>query len=143
MPLAQPEIDRRIAETELPLVLHTRVVTGVGGGPEKTILNSPRFLPELGYQALCAYMRPANDEGFAALRRKAREADASLLEVDDGGPLDFGLVRRFTDICREQRVAIWHGHDYKSNLLGILVRRHWPMKLITTVHGWVKHTWRT
>jgi glycosyltransferase involved in cell wall biosynthesis len=131
------------AAAALPLVLHTRVVTGVGGGPEKTILNSPRFLPELGYRAICAYMRPAKDDGFTALRAKAREAKAQLLEVDDGGPLDFGLVRRFIEICRRENVAIWHGHDYKSNLLGILVRRHWPMKLVTTVHGWVKHTWRT
>jgi len=23
------------------------------------------------------------------------------------------------------------------------VQRHWPMKLVTTVHGWVKHTWKT
>lgn len=143
MPLLQPEIERPPVETDLPLVLHTRVVTGVGGGPEKTILNSPRFLPDLGYRAICAYMRPAQDAGFAALRSKARDASASLLEVDDGGPFDFGLVRKFIEMCRRHRVAIWHGHDYKSNLLGVLVRRQWPMKLVTTVHGWVKQTWRT
>lgn len=144
MQLLQTEIDPpQRSQIELPLVLHTRVVTGVGGGPEKTILNSPRFLPELGYRSVCAYMRPAGDSGFAALRSKASEASATLIEIDDGGPFDFALLRKFTEICRSQRVAIWHGHDYKSNLLGILVRRQWPMKLVTTVHGWVKHTWRT
>ena len=63
--------------------------------------------------------------------------------IDDRGPLDFSLVKRFVKLCREQRVAIWHGHDYKSNLLGLLVRPHWPMRLVTTVHGWVKFTWKT
>jgi hypothetical protein len=29
-----------------PRVLHLRVVAGTGGGPEKTILNSPRFIKE-------------------------------------------------------------------------------------------------
>jgi glycosyltransferase involved in cell wall biosynthesis len=134
---------RLLPTAELPLVLHTRVVTGSGGGPEKTILNSPRFLPELGYRAICAYMRPPQDSGFAVLRTKAETANAELLEIDDGGALDFSLVAKFADICRRNNVAIWHGHDYKSNLLGVLVRRYWPMKLVTTVHGWVKHTWKT
>jgi glycosyltransferase involved in cell wall biosynthesis len=46
-------------------------------------------------------------------------------------------------VCRRERVAIWHGHDYKSNALGLLVSRFWPMHLVTTLHGWVRHTSRT
>ena len=53
-----------------PLVLHTRVVTGTGGGPEKTILNSPRFLAPLGYRAMCAFMHPPGDPGFEELRQR-------------------------------------------------------------------------
>ena len=53
------------------------------------------------------------------------------------------MVPRLLDICRRERVTIWHGHDYKSNLLGLLLRRFWPMRLVTTVHGWVHHTART
>ena len=131
------------ATNDLPLVLHTRVVTGAGGGPEKTILNSPRFLPELGYRSICAYMRPANDAGFAAIRRRAEHWNAPLIEIDDGGPFDFSVFRRYLQICQEQRIAIWHGHDYKSNLIGLWVNRYWPMKLVTTAHGWVKTTWKT
>src|SRR5262249_36301285 len=40
-------------------------------------------------------------------------------------------------------VAVWHGHDYKSNLLGLLLRPFWPMRLVTTAHGWVEYTRRT
>jgi glycosyltransferase involved in cell wall biosynthesis len=46
-------------------------------------------------------------------------------------------------ICRRERVAIWHAHDYKSNLIGLLLRPFWPMRLVTTVHGWVERTRRT
>jgi glycosyltransferase involved in cell wall biosynthesis len=130
-------------ESTLPLVLHTRVVTGAGGGPEKTILNSPRFLPPLGYRSICAYMRPPGDAGFASIRARAAEWNAPLLEIDDGGPFDRNVYRRYLEICREHDVAIWHGHDYKSNWIGLWVNRYWPMKLVTTVHGWVKFTWRT
>ena len=131
------------APTKLPLVLHVRVVTGAGGGPEKTILNSPRFLPDLGYQSICAYLRPAGDVEFSTIRRRAKEWSAPLLEVTDAGAVDFGVFRECLRICRDNQVAVWHGHDYKSNLVGLWVRRYWPMKLVTTVHGWVRHTWRT
>jgi glycosyltransferase involved in cell wall biosynthesis len=46
-------------------------------------------------------------------------------------------------LCRRQRVRIWHGHDYKSNALGLLLRKFWPMHLVTTMHGWVQQTQRT
>jgi glycosyltransferase involved in cell wall biosynthesis len=128
---------------EACVVLHTRVVAGSGGGPDKTILNSPRFLAGSGYRALCAYLHPPADPGFPQLEARARLRQAPLLSVPDRGPCDWRVVPRLLDICRRQRVAIWHGHDYKSNALGLLLRRFWPMRLVTTVHGWVHHTRRT
>jgi glycosyltransferase involved in cell wall biosynthesis len=126
-----------------PVVLETRVVRGSGGGPDKTILNSPRFLTPLGYRTVCAYLHPPGDPGFEHLRRKARAWQAPLISVADHGPLDLGVVPRLLSICRRERVAVWHGHDYKTNALGLLLRRCWRMRLITTVHGWVHHTSRT
>jgi glycosyltransferase involved in cell wall biosynthesis len=127
----------------MPVVLDTRVVTGTGGGPDKTILNSPRFLSSAGYRMLCAYMHPPGDPGFEQLRQKALIAHAPLYSVYDRGPWDWRVVPQFLRICRRERVEIWHGHDYKSNVLGLLLRRFWPMRLVTTVHGWVKQTRRT
>lgn len=126
-----------------PVVLHTRVVTGTGGGPDKTILNSPRYLQSHGYQALCAYMHPPQDPGFDELRRRAEESSCPIIPVPDQGPWDVRVVRRMLKICRDENVSIWHAHDYKSNALGLLLRRFWPMRLVTTVHGWVKYTRRT
>jgi glycosyltransferase involved in cell wall biosynthesis len=127
----------------MPTVLDTRVVTGAGGGPDKTILNSPRFLCAAGYRMLCAYMHPPEDPGFEQLRRKAQTLRAPLLSVHDRGAWDWQVVPQLVQICRRERVRIWHGHDYKSNLLGLVVRTFWPMHLVTTVHGWVKQTRRT
>jgi len=117
-----------------PLVLHVRSIAGHGGGPEKTILNSPRFLKQLGYRSACAFLhRPSELE---ALRRRADEAQATLVSVRDGGVLDFGVASRVAKLCRALRPAIWHAHEYKSNILGVIVRRLVPLKLVTTVHGW-------
>lgn len=129
--------------TERPFVLHTRVVTGVGGGPEKTILNSPRFLHEQGFDSACVFMHPPNDPGFEELHAKAIAADAEILSVPDRGPLDTRVVKQLAEICRERNVAIWHAHDYKSNVLGCLLKKKLGIRLVSTVHGWVKHTWKT
>ncbi len=126
-----------------PLVLHVRVVTGAGGGPDKTILESPRFLAPAGFAALCVFLRHPRDPGFAEVERRAGERGAPLLAVDDRGALDLGVPRRLAAICDERRPAIWHGHDYKSNVLGLLLARRRPMRLVTTVHGWVRRTWKT
>jgi glycosyltransferase involved in cell wall biosynthesis len=128
---------------DTPVVLDARVVTETGGGPDKTILNSPRFLASRGYRNLCAYMHPPDDAGYAQLERRAERCGAPLFSVTDRGPLDARVVIEMLRICRRQRVTVWHGHDYKSNLLGLLLRPFWPMRLVTTVHGWVKHTRRT
>jgi glycosyltransferase involved in cell wall biosynthesis len=125
------------------VVLDTRVVTGTGGGPDKTILNSPRFFAGSGYRMLCAYMHPPGDPGFDQLRAKAHAWQAPLSSIEDRGPWDWRVIAQLVSICRRERVRIWHGHDYKSNALGLIVRQFWPMRLVTTVHGWVKHTGRT
>jgi glycosyltransferase involved in cell wall biosynthesis len=127
----------------MTVVLDARVVAGSGGGPDKTILNSPRFLAPAGYLNLCAYMHDPSDRGFEQLRRKAESKQAPLLPVRDRGPWDWTVIGQLLHICRRQRVRIWHGHDYKSNTLGLLLRRFWPMRLVTTVHGWVHQTRRT
>lgn len=133
----------KLNSSALPVVLDARVVAGSGGGPDKTILNSPRFLTPAGYRMLCAYMHPPGDPGFDRLCRRADALQAPVLSVPDRGPWDCAVIARLLHICRRERVRIWHGHDYKSNALGLLLRRFWPMRLVTTLHGWVRHTRRT
>lgn len=130
-------------ESNDSLVLHVRVVTGAGGGPEKTILNSPRFLRQFGYDAACAYLHPPGDPGFEVLKSRAAELGAELLSIPDQGIRDLSVVSALVKVCRERNIKIWHGHDYKSNALGLLVNRFHPMRLVTTVHGWVQHSKKT
>lgn len=63
--------------------------------------------------------------------------------MPDRGAWDWRVVSEMLRICRRERARIWHGHDYKSNALGLLLTRFWPMRLVTTVHGWVRQTRRT
>lgn len=133
----------KVAAAPRPFVLHTRVVTGTGGGPEKTILNSPRFLQRYGIDAACLFMKPPGDPGFETLQQKAISSAAEIIGVDDSGPFDRNVIRECLRVCRERNVTIWHAHDYKSNALGLVLKMLHPMHLVTTAHGWVRFTKKT
>ncbi len=123
-------------------VLHTRVMAGTGGGPEKTILRSPRYAEGSPYHMLAAYLHPKNDPGIERLKQQAAQQRCPLVCFAESHPLDTRPLRAMADLCRKFNVRIWHGHDYKSNLFGLLINRVWPMKLITTAHLWTDETWR-
>lgn len=126
-----------------PVVFDTRVITGSGGGPDKTILNSPRFLDALGYRMVCGYLHPPGDPGYQQIIDKAARYGAPLVSVPDRGPWDWRVVTTLLAACRRERVTVWHGHDYKTNALGLVLKRFHPMRLVTTLHGWVEQTART
>jgi hypothetical protein len=80
--------------TEPICVLDTRVVTGSGGGPDKTILNSPRYLDRHGYKMLCGYLHPPGDPGYPEIIRKAERYKAPLVSIPDRGPWEFANERK-------------------------------------------------
>ncbi len=124
-------------------VLHARIVTGTGGGPEKTILESPRHLAGTRYRALATYLHAPGDSGIEVLRARAADRACPFFALDDSLPVDPRTLMQLAELCRRENVRIWHGHDYKSNLYGILLAKLVDVRLVTTVHGWVKHTSRT
>ena len=75
-----------------PVVLDARVVTGSGGGPDKTILNSPRFLAADRLPDALRLHAPARRPGLRAAPAPGRGLGGPLLSVPDRGPL--GLAGR-------------------------------------------------
>lgn len=124
-------------------VLHVRIAAGAGGGPEKTIVNSPRHLEGTAYRALVVYLHPPEDPGFEVIAQRARERDCPLTGIPERLPVDPRVLWKLRGICKREGVDVWHGHDYKTNLYGVLLRPFAGFRLVTTVHGWVKHTKKT
>jgi glycosyltransferase involved in cell wall biosynthesis len=124
-------------------VLHVRIVTGAGGGPEKTILRSPRSFEGTRYRETACWLHAPGDPGIALLEARAKELGCPFLALEDPHPYDLRTLARLSAICRERGIRIWHGHDYKSNLFGVLLGRLCDLKLATTVHGWVQHSAKT
>ena len=142
-PVSRSVLAAAVAGTEPVHVLHVRIATGTGGGPEKTILASPRHLENTRYRASVLYLHPPGDVGHEVLRRRAAEQRCPLTSIPERLPLDPRTLVRIAAHCRRERVRIWHGHDYKSNLFGVLLAPALGLQLVTTVHGWVRHTSRT
>jgi len=88
-------------------------------------------------------MHPPDDPGFASIQQRAAEWNSPLISVPDRGATDRKVITRMLKLLKHYSVKIWHGHDYKSNMLGLMLRPLHKMKLVTTVHGWVKHTSKT
>ncbi len=124
-------------------ILHARVVAGSGGGPDKTILRSAAALDRSRYHAVAAYLHPAGDAGIDMLRTSASRLGMKLFSIPERGPFDLRSIRLLLDLCNRLHVDIWHAHDYKTDVLGRLLRRWHPMKLVTTMHGFTGETWRT
>src|SRR5258707_13664049 len=91
---------RNIQPQSSPVILHTRVVTESGGGPDKTILNSPRFMRTSGYRILCSFMHPPGDPGIEQLRQKAQQWEAPFLSVLDRGFWDWRVLSQLLRVCR-------------------------------------------
>lgn len=119
-------------------VLHVRTVVGAGGGADKTTLKSPDYLKGSGYRAAAAYLRGDNDTSFADIRGRAKDWRCPLFEVSDRGLLDLAVLPKLYAICRRLRVEVWHSHEYKSNIIGLIVGRLLGLKLVSTIHGWVE-----
>lgn len=90
-----------------------------------------------------AYIHPPRDSVMETVRHEAQAWHCPLYEVRDRGPVDPRTLRTMFELCRRLRVTVWHAHDHKSNALGIALRYLWPMRLISTAHGWVDSDWRS
>lgn len=118
----------------MPKVLHLRTVVGRGGGPEKTLLNSPRFI-DPSYTLRLAYLRPEGDPLYD-MPARAASVGVDLVDIPERGAIDFRAVQRLKAEIAAFQPDILHAHDYKTNVLGVILGRRSSMPVMTTSHGY-------
>jgi glycosyltransferase involved in cell wall biosynthesis len=92
-------------------------------GPEKTILATPRELEGSGYRAFALYLHAPGDTGSrCCASARAGEKDCELVALPDRWAYDPRTLQACGDLP-ERGVRVWHGHDYKSNFYGVLLRK--------------------
>jgi hypothetical protein len=118
---------------ELVGVLDARI--GSDCESNSILVNGPRYLAGHGYRLLCSHLSLPDDSHFAAVEQIAREADAPLVVIPDHGPWDWHVLRELLALCQREQIRIWHAHDFKTTILGLMLNRLWPMRLVASCHS--------
>jgi glycosyltransferase involved in cell wall biosynthesis len=122
-------------------ILELRCADGSGGGPEKTILlGSARTDPER-FQITVCYLRDAHDTAFDIDQRAAR-LGLDFVELRQRHALDTAIVPALRRLQRQRGIDLVHAHDYKSNLLALLLADWDGVIPLSTAPGWTGHSWR-
>ena len=132
-----------MSSSDIKTVLDAGIVAGAGGGIEKTLLRGARHHAGTRYRPVVALVHPAGDDSFWRLRVRAVDCGVTLLDRAEAFPFSPLTLAWFAGICRREKVAIWHGHDYKTDLIGLLLRPVFGFALVSTLHGWSERSRRT
>ncbi len=122
--------------TQRPLrILELRTVRGTGGGPDKTILLGTARTNAEKYAVTICYIRDARDDIFN-IDQRARQLPVTYIEVIERHSLDWRIWPELRRIVREREIDIIHAHDYKTDLLALLLARAEGVIAVSTAHGW-------
>lgn len=120
-------------------VLELRSVRGTGGGPEKTIMLGAAQADPREFAVTVCYIRDQRDAAFR-LDERARGLGLDYLEVHERNSFDPSIWSALRRVIRERQIQIVHAHEYKTDLLALLLGEREPVIPLSTVHGWTGHS---
>jgi glycosyltransferase involved in cell wall biosynthesis len=116
-------------------ILELRSVYGTGGGPEKTILRGAARSNPARFAVSVCYLRDLRDADFS-IDRQARALALDYCEIPERHSLDVRIWPALRRLVRARRIDIVHAHDYKTDLLALLLARFEGIIPLATVHNW-------
>jgi glycosyltransferase involved in cell wall biosynthesis len=120
-------------------VLELRSVRGTGGGPEKTILMGAAMAdPRTTHVTVC-YIRDRRD-GIFGIDARAHDAQVDYVEVTERNSFDPQVWSKLRRLIADRQIDLVHAHDYKTDLLALLLARSCGVAALATVHGWTGHS---
>ncbi len=122
-------------------MLELRAAEGAGGGPEKTILLGAARTDSERFSVTVCYIRTARDADYE-IDSRAAKLGVEYVEIPQHKLVDRSMWRNLRRLVREQRYDIVHAHDYKTDLLTLLLARFEKIIPLSTAHGWTGHSWR-
>jgi glycosyltransferase involved in cell wall biosynthesis len=122
-------------------VLELRSVRGTGGGPEKTILLGAAQADPARCRVVVCYIRDSRDTTFD-IGSRAAALGVEYVELVERGSFDPAIWPRLRRVIREHAIQIVHAHDYKTDLLAIMLARAEGVIPFATAHGWTGHSRR-
>jgi glycosyltransferase involved in cell wall biosynthesis len=120
-------------------VLELRSVCGTGGGPEKTILSGAALSDPREFEITICYLRAADDDR-SDIRQRAEALHLDYIELLERSSVDPAIWPQLQRLVRRRRIDIVHAHDYKTDLLAVLLARTGRTIAMATAHGWTGHS---
>lgn len=130
-----PAIDRPIR------VLELRSVRGTGGGPEKTILLGAAMADPKRAQVTVCYLRDQRDTVFS-IDERAVQAGVDYVEIPERHSFDPTVWPKLRRLIEARQIDLVHAHDYKTDILALLLAQATGVAALSTVHGWTGHSTR-
>lgn len=122
-------------------VLELRSVRGNGGGPEKTILMGAAMAdPKRAHVTVC-YLRDQRDSVFG-MDQRAKQAGVDYVEISERHSFDPSVWPQLRRLAADRRIDLVHAHDYKTDILALLLAKATGVAALSTVHGWTGHSKR-
>jgi glycosyltransferase involved in cell wall biosynthesis len=134
-------MDHRAMSRRPIRILELRSVVGAGGGPEKTILNGAHLADPARFAVTVCYLRAARD-AKCDIASRAAALNLDYVEIEEESSFDPTVWTALRRLACERRIDIVHAHDYKTDLLALLLARAEGVIPVTTAHGWTGHSWR-
>jgi glycosyltransferase involved in cell wall biosynthesis len=122
-------------------ILELRSVRGTGGGPEKTILLGAAQANHDQVDVTVCYIRDRRDRQFR-LDERAAALGVDYLEVHERHSFDPSVWPALRRIVRDRQIDIVHAHEYKTDLLALMLSEFERVIPLATVHGWTGHSRR-
>lgn len=122
-------------------VLELRSVRGTGGGPEKTILMGAAMADPGRAQVTVCYLRDERDSVFG-MDQRAASAGVDYVEIPERHSFDPTVWPQLRRLVRDRRIDLVHAHDYKTDILALLLAKSLGVAALSTVHGWTGHSAR-
>ena len=120
-------------------VLELRSVRGTGGGPEKTILMGAAIADPKNVHVTVCYLRDRRD-GIFAIDARARDAQVDYVEIYERHSFDPGVWPQLRRLIADRNIDLVHAHEYKTNVLALLLAKSCGVAALSTAHGWTGHS---
>lgn len=122
-------------------VLELRSVRGTGGGPEKTILMGAAMADPARARVTVCYLRDQRDTVFG-MDQRATQAGVDYVEIGERHSFDPTVWPRLRRLVTDRGIDLVHAHDYKTDILALLLAKSTGIAALSTVHGWTGHSTR-
>lgn len=119
-------------------ILHFRNCRGISTltGPETYLLDLLHNVDNMTFNTLLACdIDPTNKSHFFIYKLKKKNIRYKLIELKHYYSLkDFFVVSR---MIKKHRIDILHTHDFRSDVIGLLLSKKHNIPIIAFAHGWV------